>query len=686
MQGFSGFVKSGGLVTRLKPSMKIFENLLQSMADHTSSVIYLKDLEGKYILINRQHEKLFSIKNEDVKGKTDFDIFPEDIARSFRANDEQVLKSGQTMEMEEIAPHEDGPHTYISVKFPVRDSQGEIFGVGGISTDITPRKQMEEELRGYQSNLKAKVEEKTRSLLQANADLTAAKERMEFLGTGLENAGDSVFFLELETSRFVYVNQMACKSLGYTKDELLAMAVFDIDPDYQQENWHKFQKALSQEGLLTFESRHRARDGGIFPVEITTHLVQFQEKSYSIAFARNISDRKKIERDLVAAKTTAEQASKAKSEFISHMSHELRTPLNAILGFAQLLKLNREKTLAPRQKENVEQIQVAGHHLLDLINDVLDLTKIETGSLKVFKENVCVSKIADRLIPVVKSLAEKRQITIENHLNEPEEYLAFADPTRLKQALLNLITNAVKYNKDGGKVELKSDRDGEDKVRIHVIDTGEGIEDEKQQLIFEPFERLGFENSGIEGTGIGLTITKRLVAMMDGTIQVKSAKGKGSCFTITLPACDVSEKTIQMAPENKSKDILPDCGEGAGKSILYIEDNESSIRLIQKFIEEYTDFQLLISSNAQEGLRLAREARPSLILLDIDLPEMDGLTVFNRLQEWHETRSIPVIGLSAGAMNNEVNKALNMGFKDYIVKPVDLDYLASAISKNICAS
>ena len=662
--------------------MEMFENLLQSMVDHTSSVIYLKDLEGKYILINRQYEKLFSVKNHQVKGKTDFDLFPEDFARKFRSNDEEVLRYGKVLEIEEDAPHEDGPHTYISVKFPVRDSQGNIFGVGGISTDITARKRMEEELKGYQFNLEEKVNEKTRNLQEINEDLIAAKERMEFLEASMENAPDSAFFLDLEDSRFAYVNRMSCQSLGYSKEELLHMSVFDIDPEYQPALWPEFRKSLIKEKFLKFESRHRKKNGTVFPVEITTHLVNFRGKSYSIAFARDISDRKKFEEDLVSAKTAAEQANKAKSEFLSHMSHELRTPLNAVIGYAQLLKLNRERNLSPKQAESIDQIQTSGQHLLELINDVLDLTLIETGSLKIFKENVSASGIFEKLIPVVMTQADQRNIHIEIRKGDPDQDIVVADPTRLRQALLNLVTNAVKYNREGGVVILETEAAG-GKIRIHVADNGPGISTEKQSRVFEPFERLGAERSGIEGTGIGLTITRKLAAMMDGTLQVKSTHGEGSRFTLELPAGLPAGRAHNPAALPVLEPIEVSVKKPSGKVILYVEDNASNVKLIRNFIEEHTDYQFVVSNNAEEGLRLARESRPSLILMDMNLPGMNGITAFEKLKEERETAGIPVIALSAVAMDQEIKKARELGFRDYIVKPVDLSYLASVIEKNV---
>ena len=240
--------------------------------------------------------------------------------------------------------------------------------------------------------------------------------------------------------------------------------------------------------------------------ERTADLVKIND-----ALKRDVTQRKEAEALLRKAQEEAERASRAKSEFLSHMSHELRTPLNAILGFAQLLELNKKGNLDPKEKENLGQIRTAGNHLLELINEVLDLTQIETGSLKVFNENTDVSRLLKKLLPVVEPMANKRKIKIRDHISETSSLYVFADPTRLKQVLINLVANAIKYNGEGGEVFLKSEITDENRVKIHVIDTGPGIEASKQELLFEPFERLGAEHSGIEGTGIGLTITKKLM-------------------------------------------------------------------------------------------------------------------------------------------------------------------------------
>lgn len=412
--------------------------------------------------------------------------------------------------------------------------------------------------------------------------------------------------------------------------------------------------------------------------ERTADLVEINEE-----LKRDVTQRKATEALLRKAQEEAEKSSRAKSEFLSHMSHELRTPLNAILGFAQLLELNKKDHLDLREKENVGQIRAAGNHLLELINEVLDLTQIETGSLKIFKENTDVSRLLKKLLPVVEPMAEKKNIRIRNQISDTGSLYVFADPTRLKQALINLLANAIKYNRERGEVCLKSEITDTNRVKIHVIDNGPGIEASMQKLLFEPFERLGAEHSGIEGTGIGLTITKKLMGLMNGTISLKSEKGKGSRFTIELPAGEHSEQIPEEHPLGRLVPKKDGKENQSQQTILYIEDNNSNLKLVQGYLNEFTSFNFMSSQNAVGGLDLARKHQPSLILMDINLPEMDGITAFKKLQNWDETKSIPVIAVSANAMKHDIESALDMGFKDYITKPVDLNLLVDTIQKTL---
>ncbi len=660
--------------------MKLYEELLKTLADHTSAVIYIKDLEGKYILINKQYEKLFSVKNDEVKGKTDLDLFPLDFAEKFMKNDHLVLRSGKVMEIEESAPHKDGMHTYISVKFPVHNQEGKIFGIGGISTDITSRKKMEQELKDYKDNLELRVNEKTLHLHKVKDDLLKAKERIELIEHGLKYAGDAVFFLNLSNSEFAYVNEMACKSLGYSYKELVNMKVYNIDPNKASSHWKKFQSNLLTHKTQKFESHLLRKSGSTFPVEITMHLMQFEGEKYGIVFARDISERKIVEKELIQTKEAAEKASLAKSQFLFRMSHELRTPMNAILGFAQLLEKDPKIQLDNQLNESVAQIIESGNHLLDLINESLDLARIEAGNYDLKIESIEINEFTKSILGMMAPLAEKKEIQLIDKILI-NEFRVLADRVRLKQVLLNLISNGIKYNNKGGSVTVEAELLESKLVKLHIKDTGIGIQPEKINQIFEPFTRLRNVEREIEGSGIGLSVTKKLLEIMNGNITVESKLGTGSCFTIELPADN--ELPILETKKFSLEDTIKTnySTETETKQVLYIEDNLSNIRLVERILSEQPYICLQSILNAREGIEIAKKLQPHLIIMDLDLEELDGISAFKILKQQKETQNIPVIACSAFAMKENIQQALELGFEAYLTKPIDIDEFNRTLQK-----
>jgi len=362
------------------------------------------------------------------------------------------------------------------------------------------------------------------------------------------------------------------------------------------------------------------------------------------------------------------RASKAKSEFLSRMSHELRTPLNAILGFGQLLERQKPTEV---QRKRVGYILSAGKHLLDLINEVLDISRIEAGRMQLSLEPVCVADALEETLDLMRPLATERSIQLSASADIDAGVHVLADRQRFKQVLVNLLNNAVKYTPFFGGVAVSYHVPGNEKVRVLVSDTGPGIPAEKLARLFTPFERLGAEQSAIEGTGLGLALSQRLMDAMGGSIGVESAVGKGSTFWIELP---LAKSPLERFPrDGAANGARQPSSEPASRSILYIEDNLSNLALIEQMLAERPGTALLTSMQGKVGLDLARQHTPDLILLDLHLPDLPGWDVLSQLKADSTTRHIPVVVISADATKRQMNRLMSAGAAHYLTKPLDVN-------------
>lgn len=412
---------------------------------------------------------------------------------------------------------------------------------------------------------------------------------------------------------------------------------------------------------------------------IQERTIQLEETNENLL--TEIEERKRAEIEMSKAKGEAEKANIAKSEFLSRMSHELRTPMNAILGFAQLMEMGE---LGYSQRKSVNHILSSGKHLLDLINEVLDITRIESGYLSLSMEPIQLSEIIHEMIETIRPLSRENQVTVEL-LNSPVDQLFVkSDRQRLKQVLLNLINNGVKYNHRGGSVMIRTEQknNGEiEMLRISIQDTGVGISPENIKKLYNPFERIGADQTGVEGSGLGLVVVKKLVDAMGGLMGVESMPGAGSTFWIELPQIESQLESIQKSG------VLGATTSGLTNktgTVLYIEDNISNIDLVEQILSsQRSDIGLVTQMNGKKAVQSAIDHTPDLILLDLDLPDIHGSEVLRLLQAEERTKAIPVIIISADAMTNQIEKLLNSGAKNYLTKPIEVIVFLSVIDEYV---
>jgi len=760
-------------ITERKEAERELEFQKRALDEH--AIVSITDVKGDITYVNNKFCDISGYARQELLGQNHRLLKSGEHPPEFYADIWRTIGSGKVWNGSIINKNKAGSFYWVnSTIVPFLDDQGKPFQYVAIRTDTTAQKQADVAMYESEKRFRAMV----------------------------ENAGDAIYIHD-RYGKIFDINQIACDQLGYTRDELLALSVAQLDTAIDFENLREtwdLGEVDPAKFPLTLETAHRRKDGSTFPIEVRVSLLPSEEGTRFVAMVRDITERKQGEerikeselllsaainnisdgfvlcdrdgrivlfnsrfkalypnsRDLIQkgalfqdflregakrdeypdavgraevwlserlakgrgqsgsfdqqlvgdrwvqisigrlpdggwvgihvditpfkeAVESADKANLAKSEFLSSMSHELRTPLNAILGFAQMLEFNPKEPLSGLQKESVDHIMKGGQHLLELINDILDLARIEAGKVELSIENISPTKILEECLSLIVNMAEARGINISTPDAAQEIPLVLADHTRFKQVLLNFMSNAVKYNQENGTVFIDFTETGNDMLRISVTDTGEGISEVQQKELFKPFSRLGAENTEIEGTGIGLVVCKDLIDLMNGTVGMESEVGKGSSFWFELPLSLPGHKDVV---ETQEKD-LAQAEEGVPRAcgtMLYVEDNPDNLKLMKLIVSRMEGLTMISTHTGELGIEMARAEKPDLIILDINLPGMSGIETLKKLQSHASTNKIPVLALSAAATARDIEKGMEAGFLRYLTKPILVPEVMEAIN------
>jgi PAS domain S-box-containing protein len=524
----------------------------------------------------------------------------------------------------------------------LRDAEGGIIGYLLIGTDNSARKQVEEKLRWTEEGFRLMVESVT----------------------------DCAIVMLDSEGRVVSWNTGAERIKGYRSEEIVGQHFSRFYPpqDIERGAPQRDLDSAAAGGRFEVEGWRVRKDGSTFWANVVFTAIR-DPAGNARGFAkltRDLTERRQVEETLTMAKAAAEKANLAKSDFLSSMSHELRSPLNAILGFAQLMESDSDVSLS--QKGSIAEILRAGWYLLELINEILDLAQIESGKLSLSKEPTSLAEVILECQAMIEPQAQKGGIRMTFPQFDVPCFV-LADRTRLKQVLINLLSNAVKYNQSGGTVVVDSAQSGPDRIRISVKDSGAGLSPEKLAQLFQPFNRLGQARGPVQGTGIGLVMSKRLVELMGGVIGVESSAGVGSVFWFELHAAAAPQLEAEM-PQPAALDRAQAQQGAPLRTLLYVEDNPANLKLVEQLIARRPTMRLLSARDGNIGIQLARATLPEVILMDINLPGISGIEALQILREDPATAHIPVVALSANAMPRDIEKGLEAGFLSYLTKPI----------------
>jgi PAS domain S-box-containing protein len=625
---------------------------LAAIVDSSADAILGKSLDGFITSWNRGAEEVLGWPAGEIVGKPIATIVPAGLEVEEEEGRRRVA-AGETVSHETVRRRRDGRIIDVSMTVsPIRDASGKVVACSTVLRDVTER----------------------------NRILAVADRTREHLLSAVESIQGAFAILD-PRGRMVLCNSAARELLGRNIDGPLVGMSFDeiVEANLAPETGWLVGDGELHDRLLEY---HRRPEG---PLDVQArdgrHLRLIERRTPeggSVLTVWDITDDVLREEELRRARADAEAASAAKSEFLASMSHELRTPLNAVLGFAQLLQRDRKSPLSERQQERLGHVIEGGEHLLKLIDEVLDLARIEAGRATTSVEPVGAPELLDEVLSTLEGIAARNEIRLGIAPLPQALPPVQADRTRLKQILMNYGSNAIKYGRRGGHATFSASR--RDRfVRFTVTDDGMGIRADKQDRIFVAFQRAGQEAGSIEGTGIGLAISKRLAELLGGSVGFRSREGHGSEFWVELPAH--TGAAARAPASGPSTDAVAVVQGGPRRLVIYIEDNPANLAFMQDLLGELDHVDLVTASTGELGLELVRSRLPDVVILDINLPGMSGFEVLRRLREWPETRAIPVVGLSAAAMVRDAERVKEAGFYRYLTKPVKVDELTATLTE-----
>jgi PAS domain S-box-containing protein len=638
------------------PPTEIAEGSLRyrELVEAAPDGIVVTDRSGTIRVVNRQAERMFGYTREQMIGQRIELLIP----GRFRDRHPGHVRTYQTAPRSR--PMGTGLDLYglrsDGTEFPVEISLSPIEVEGGTLfsaaiRDVSDRKRIEAEAR------------------RANAYLLSAVDSIQ-----------DAFSLYDEEDRVVLVNSafrhlVAGSVVGKTFESIVDAMLPSLDPgsgsgsspvDELRARWVAYHR--DPQGTLELHTR-------------TGRTLRLTERATAergtVSLIVDITEDQLREQELQRAHTQAQSASAAKSEFLASMSHELRTPLNAILGFAQLLQRDRKQPLSERQLDRLGHVLSGGEHLLRLIDEVLDLARIEAGRITISTEPVGIAEVIGEVQSTLEPLAARANVNLSADPVPANVPPVVADRTRLAQILMNFGSNAIKYNRPGGHAVFRTARVGSH-VRVTIVDDGIGIPADKRARVFEPFQRAGQEAGPIEGTGIGLSISKRLAELMNGAVGFTSETDKGSEFWVDMPVY-VADTATRLPGAATVRPESPLAEAGTAHRIVYVEDNPSNIAFMREVMSDLSSVELLVAPTAEIGIELIRTHQPAAVILDINLPGMSGFDAAKLLKSMPETQSIPLIALSAAALPRDTSRARDAGFYRYLTKPVKIDELLAAL-------